>query len=184
MRLPLTRQHAAAATFRDNIESLCKRSSKDHAYPRPDLINLSQYLSDQTIYRSQGSSLGETLEQVEADAASDFALLHPIESGDSARFTGLASGLASFVAFDTPPEPSLLFMRGFASPQWLTAVGETYQLSPELYRRHLDFPAFTSAGRSLYSSPSIPSSSTYVFQLTVPTICIRNVSVPDTSPRT
>ena len=83
--------------------------------------------------------------------------------------------MAKFANHCTLPKASLLFLRGYASPEWLCAVGEKYSISPELYSRHLQHKAFTSGVRDMYSSPTLPSSSTRVFQLTLPTICTRNI---------
>lgn len=172
----------ANGAFKDGIDSLSKRSSKDHTYTRPDLSNLSHYLSDVSVHRFQPDHKSITPLTSQGNAANDFALIHDIKSGDTARFAASSTGLEQFAAHDAPPGSSLLFLRGFASPQWLNAVGETHHPSPEFYRRHLDFPAFTSGSRDLYSSPSLPSSSARVFQLTIPTICTRNVGVSGYEP--
>ncbi|KAK2591957.1 hypothetical protein QQS21_010363, partial [Conoideocrella luteorostrata] len=111
----------------------------------------------------------------------DLILTHLVEKGMKAG--GLATeltpcsspaSLADFVAHSNPPSSSLLFLRGFASPQWLTTIGEKCRASPEFYRWHLAFPAFTYGFRDLYSSPLLPSSSARIFQLAIPTICSRN----------
>jgi CorA-like Mg2+ transporter protein len=118
----------------------------------------------------------------EENITDNFALIHDIATGNGTRFAASSTGLADFAAHNTSLESSLLFLRGFASPQWLTTIGETHRASPELYRRHLEFQAFTSRGRDLYSSPSLPSSSARVFQLTIPTICTRNFGVSGYEP--
>ncbi|KAK3377009.1 hypothetical protein B0T24DRAFT_665847 [Lasiosphaeria ovina] len=175
--------HYAKGVFLTNIDSLSKRSSKDHPYPRPDLINLNQYLSNFTPYRSQVDFPETGAAAVENDeAGNDFALSHDIGFGNAVRFPASMTGLAEFSAHGAAEGPSLLFLRGFASPQWLTAIGKIYNPSPELYRRHLDFPSIVSGNRDLHSSPSLPSSSARVFQLTIPTICTRNVDVSGYEP--
>lgn len=123
------------------------------------------------MHRSYSSPVDDT----EDDTANDFLLIHDMRCSSPACFAASPIGLANFAACEAPAGPSLLFLRGFASPQWLTAIGERHKPNPELYRRHLDFEAFTSGSRDLYSSPSLPSSSARVFQLTIPTICTRNV---------
>ncbi|KAL1836175.1 hypothetical protein VTJ49DRAFT_5472 [Mycothermus thermophilus] len=55
---------------------------------------------------------------------------------------------------------------------WLKAVDNKYDPSPELYRRHLDFAL---QNRDYYTSPSLPSASARVFQLTISTICTRDI---------
>ena len=38
--------------FQQEVESLSKRPSKDHVYPRPDLINLDHYLNEIARHRT------------------------------------------------------------------------------------------------------------------------------------
>ncbi|KAM7205139.1 hypothetical protein V8F20_003276 [Naviculisporaceae sp. PSN 640] len=154
--------------FQDEIAALAKRDSKEHVYPRPDLVNLNHYLTTR-------SSIGTPVEPDEYSAADDFAVIHDIATGQVRRFAPSSAGLDDFVSYGTPKSPSIIFMRGFGSPQWLNAIGNVHQVNAELYRRHLEFQAFNSTGRNLYSSPSLPSSAAQVFQLTIPTICARNV---------
>jgi hypothetical protein len=118
----------------------------------------------------------------EGNVTDNFASIHDIATGNGTRFAAPPTGLADFAAHNTSPGSSLLFLRGFASPQWLTTIGEIHRASPELYRWHLEFQAFTSGDRDLYSSPSLPSPSARVFQLTIPTICTRNVGVSGYEP--
>ncbi|PVH72141.1 hypothetical protein DL98DRAFT_611862 [Cadophora sp. DSE1049] len=118
------------------------------------------------------------LDQVEPTILHSVVVIHDIQSGTGTPFEASAKGLTEFSAYTPPagPRPSLLFMRGFASPRWLGTIGEKHNLSPELCRRHLEFSAFNSGARYLYSSSS------HVFQLMIPTICTRNVSVSGYQP--
>lgn len=116
-----------------------------------------------------------------ANGTDRFAVVHDITSGTSDRYETSQAGLETFAAKQTASrsqakKPTLLFLRGFASSQWLRTVGDIYGASAELYRRHLDYPTFTNtpSNRNFYLSPRIPSSSVRVFQLAVPTICIRS----------
>lgn len=112
----------------------------------------------------------------DGDVAANFAIIHNLATGTGTRFGPSSTDLAKFTVFDNPRAASLLFLRGYASPEWLSTIGEKYRVSFELCRRHLQYEAFTSGGRDLYSSPALPSSSTRVFQLTIPTICTRSTS--------
>ena len=67
-------------------------------------------------------------------------------------------------------KPLIVFLRGYASPDWINAIGRRLNLGPELFQRHLNFWAFRGV-RNFYCSPSLPSTSTRVFQLIVPAIC-------------
>jgi len=116
------------------------------------------------------------------DITNNFAIVHDIVRGIGTCFAASSKGLAEFAAHNTPPKSSLLFLRGFASPPWLTTIGKIHGASAELYRLHLNFQAFTSGGQDLHSSPPLPSPSARIFQLTIPTICTRNVGVSGYEP--
>ncbi|KAM7214454.1 oligopeptide transporter [Rhypophila decipiens] len=161
--------------FQDGIAALAQRSSRAHVYPRPDLVNLNHYLGTR-------SAIDTPVETDDCSAADHFAVIHDITTGQIQRFAPSSAGLDDFVSYGAPKSPSIIFMRGFGSPQWLNAVGNVHGASAELYRRHLDVQAFISAGRNLYSSPSLPSSAAQVFQLTIPTICSRNVGASGFEP--
>lgn len=73
-------------------------------------------------------------------------------------------------------------MRGYGSPKWLNTIGQKHRVDPELWRRHLEYPAFVFGGRDQHLSPSLPSSSARIFQMTIPTICSRNVGISGYEP--
>ncbi|KAK1767611.1 hypothetical protein QBC33DRAFT_71366 [Phialemonium atrogriseum] len=159
-------------SFPDEIDALSQKSSEEHAYPRPDLISLSQYLKSWPTQKLV-AKFPETSAVSEEDVTTTFALIHEIATGTCSRFKPSPAGLAELASHSVEHGPLLLFLRGHGSPEWLNTIGEKYGVSPELYRRHLQYLEFR--GRDLYSSPSLPSSSARVFQLTIPTICTRNV---------
>lgn len=171
-------------SFRDEIELLSQKSSEYYAYPRPDLNSLSQYLKSLSIY-NPGCGLPETRSTIsETDRTSSFAVVHDIATGRCQPFSSSSTGLTDFVGRGMDDHgSSVLFLRGHGSPEWLETIGEKYRVSPELYRRHLRYLEFShNSGRNLHSWPSLPSSSARVFQLTIPTICTRNVSESDYEP--
>ena len=90
--------------------------------------------------------------------------------------------MGKFEAYQEKANAAILFLRGHASPQWLLAVGKRYRIHPELFRRHLNFEAFNSGDRDLYSTPSLPSSSARIFQMKISTICIKDVTVSPYEP--
>ncbi|KAK8139285.1 amidase signature enzyme [Apiospora sp. TS-2023a] len=139
---------------------------------RPDFTNLHQYLkSSQTIpgvrvLTSRPSS---------ADLTESFVVIHDLSTGSGSCFG--ATDTAEFrTSAHTENEPSLVFIRGFAPAHWLNLVGEIYGIHPEMYRRHLQYEAFTLGTQNHYASPSLPSSSARVFQLRIPSICVRNIA--------
>ncbi|KAJ4394347.1 hypothetical protein N0V93_003564 [Gnomoniopsis smithogilvyi] len=67
----------------------------------------------------------------------------------------------------------LVFIRGFVSPSWVSAIGSKYNIDPEFFRRHMDFLC-GSIDRHAYSLPSLPSSSVNILRLCVSTLLHRD----------
>ncbi|KAG9250044.1 uncharacterized protein F5Z01DRAFT_667467 [Emericellopsis atlantica] len=67
----------------------------------------------------------------------------------------------------------LVFIRGFLSPSWVSALGSKYNIDPEFFRRHMDFLS-ASIERHAYSLPSLASSSNNIFRLCVSTLLHRD----------
>ncbi|KAM0430146.1 hypothetical protein ACHAPT_006154 [Fusarium lateritium] len=165
------------ASFLNEINYLSQ--CQDNLYTRPDLIGLNSFLK--TAKRLPESSANPSTTAEEDDTA-NFVVAHNIENGDGIYFGPSTMNLASFPAHDAMPRAMLLFLRGHASPEWLKVLGERHKISPELYRRHLQDMPFISSGRDIYSTPSLPSSSTRVFQLRIPTICHTEVGTLPNEP--
>ena len=78
----------------------------------------------------------------------------------------------------TTPVPAeglgqIVFVRGFISPSWVSAIGSKYNIDPEFFRRHMDFLSVNTV-RHAYSSPSLASSSDNIFRLCVSTLLHRD----------
>ncbi|KAF2815317.1 uncharacterized protein BDZ99DRAFT_435597 [Mytilinidion resinicola] len=58
-------------------------------------------------------------------------------------------------------------MRGHPSPEWLLAIGESYQLDPEFFQRHIDSSI---SRQDNFSSPPLPSASTLMIKLRITTL--------------
>ncbi len=82
--------------------------------------------------------------------------------------------LNAFGMHHTLSGSSIVFLRGFASPQWLNMVGDIHRVTLSFTISIWTTKAFAPS-RYLFSSPSLPSSSARIFQLTIPTICVRNI---------
>ncbi|KAK1751456.1 hypothetical protein QBC47DRAFT_351615 [Echria macrotheca] len=67
----------------------------------------------------------------------------------------------------------MVFIRGFISPSWLSALGSRYNIDPEFFRRHMDFLS-ASVDRHAFSFPSLATSSNNIFRLCVSTILHRD----------
>ena len=64
--------------------------------------------------------------------------------------------------------PSLLFMRGFPSPEWVRTVGSIYGVDPEFFRRHMDLEV--DEGDRYFALPSLPSFADHIIQFRLTTI--------------
>ena len=67
----------------------------------------------------------------------------------------------------------VVFIRGFMSPAWVSAIGSKYNVDPEFFRRHMEFLS-TSVDRHAYSFPTLASCSTNIFRLCVNTLLHRD----------
>ncbi|GAP89358.1 hypothetical protein SAMD00023353_3701000 [Rosellinia necatrix] len=183
--------HGLEQTSQENVELLAQSFSRDDVYPRPDLANITHYLQSQTTAnpgfcasplggRNSGGGGASGLD----DDNEPFAIIYDIEAKAHTPFGSSPAALASFLAHDIGQRACILFLRGWASPEWLNAVGNKFSISPELYRRHLqDNMLPRPAARDLFLGPSLlPSATARVFQLTIPTICARNVSCESCEP--
>jgi hypothetical protein len=73
----------------------------------------------------------------------------------------------------TPDCSQLIFIKGFASPAWLRAIGAQYKIDPEYFRRHLDFIQV----RGYHESLPLPSNARNVVRLRVTDIFARQVTL-------
>jgi hypothetical protein len=82
----------------------------------------------------------------------------------------------AFSADNSVPEGGsgqLVFIRGFISPSWVSAIGSKYNIDPEFFRRHLDYLS-PSVDRHAYGFPSVASSSDNIVRLCVSTLLHRD----------
>lgn len=70
----------------------------------------------------------------------------------------------------------VLLLRGCPSPEWIKAIGGKYRIDPEFIQRHLDFFA-TLAPRSVFSLPSLASSTSNIIRLTTSTVVYQDTSL-------
>ena len=73
-----------------------------------------------------------------------FATIYEYLPDNSKRVTNFDSDLSGRNEFSVYERSTLgsgrvMFLRGFASPEWLNLVGSLYRVDPEFFRRHLDF---------------------------------------------
>lgn len=178
------RRSEIGQTFQGKFKNVSDRSSKNHVYPRPDLIGIASYLNNPRSQKSRSNSPNfiSTKLSPEQDIQENFIYLYDVTTTRRTLFSADQKGLSDFKRYKEDSKSSLIFLRGFPSRDWLNGLGELYEPAPELYRRHLEFQAFTSGARDYHLSSPLPSASARVFQLSMPTICSRNVDVTGYEP--
>ena len=120
--------------------------------------------SSSTVYSQRHAPL----EASDADGDA-FAVVCDIGTGTRTCFGSESRDVVLFTNGAPVLKPSIVFLRGYASPDWINAIGWRLNLGPGLFQRHLNFGAFRGF-RNFYCTPSLPSASTRVFQLIVPTV--------------
>ncbi|KAI9694137.1 MAG: hypothetical protein M1822_003408 [Bathelium mastoideum] len=81
--------------------------------------------------------------------------------------------LSAFLGLDTDATSSncggrLIFLRGYPSPEWISALGYHYNIHPEYWKRHLDFLSYGQGSPQV--SYNLPSTVGRIFQLSVGSI--------------
>lgn len=79
----------------------------------------------------------------------------------------------AFSAATSRSSGQLVFIRGFISPSWVSAIGSKYNIDPEFFGGHMDFLS-ASMDRHAYNFPSLASSSNNIIRLCVSTILHRD----------
>ncbi|KAJ5406073.1 hypothetical protein N7465_007357 [Penicillium sp. CMV-2018d] len=136
-------------------EQLVKRHlTRSYDVRTPDIINSNNTQGDETP----------------GTHAFDFVTLYNLDPSAKEREAHIKSPKvfeSKAMELAESPHGRLIFMRGHPSPEWLLAIGATYQVDPEFFRRHLDFcPGL----RDHYLLPSLPSTSQTALTLRVTTI--------------
>lgn len=161
-------------SFYQQVRELSEQSSSDSLYPRPDLNGLSNYLKPSPLGVLPPACSKYQPEELEnTHQNGHFIVIHDVSSGTITRFGSSSPEITRFSEHDGATGPTLVFLRGHASPRWLIAAGDKYNISPDFYRSHLQGRLFALESRNLYASPSLPSSSGHLVQLTISTICSR-----------
>jgi len=157
--------------YADAIDVYSKLNSSHSLYPGAHYENLAAYLHQP--FEARAPTLN-TERIGEADEANyRFVTLHDLNPATGAATR--AKHIDSITEFQsevgilnrTSTHGHLLFIRGHPSPEWLLAIGSSYQLDPEFFRRHLDFRL---GRQEFFSSPSLPSTSTAMIRLRTTTI--------------
>ena len=143
-----------------------QQSTEASLYPGQNLENLAVYLK-----RSLQNPIHPTTQEPGDFTVTLYSLYSskPKQICHITTTEDLSRKVYDFSQEDDAPTGSILFCRGQASPQWLSAIGALYHVDPEFFQRHLDFRS--TAGRlNYFPLPSLPSSSDHMTKLRYSTI--------------
>lgn len=159
------------------IISLSRRYSSISSFPGTNYVDLGEWLlQDRSLLDSVKPEQGVALFASTSKQPHDLVVVYnsserkwdvqQYEQGQHKEF---------YAAPSNPVAGSvqLVFIRGFVSPSWVSAIGSKYNIDPEFFRRHMDFLS-ASIDRHAYSFPSLPSSSDNIFRLCVSTLLHRD----------
>ncbi|KFA68415.1 hypothetical protein S40285_10002 [Stachybotrys chlorohalonatus IBT 40285] len=169
----------AEPTFQEFIERRALQTSLDSLYPRPDFNDLAEFLKGSKVFTPalDDQYLNSTSPST-SDVKNSFVVIHNLSTGSHISYQGSATDMIRFRDVAPAKQPTLVFLRGHASQFWLNGIASTYGPSvATLYQRHLDFKAFKTIRRDLYSPPGLPSSLSQAFQLLIPTLCFNNEDI-------
>ncbi|RAL14030.1 uncharacterized protein BO97DRAFT_469319 [Aspergillus homomorphus CBS 101889] len=158
------------------IISLSRRFSSTSAFPGSNYVDIAEWMLLDRGFNSGKSDDDVTNLASTAEQAHDLVVVY---NSDDSKWNVRQYSCEQHKAFsaDTsvPTEDSgqIVFIRGFISPTWVSAVGSKYNIEPEFFRRHLDFLS-ASIDRHSYSFPSLGSSSDNIYRLRVSTLLHRD----------
>ncbi|KXL50408.1 MAG: hypothetical protein FE78DRAFT_177392 [Acidomyces sp. 'richmondensis'] len=169
---PLTPEQYARA-----IISLSRRYSSTSVFPGNNYLDIGEWMLQERSLLGSAKAHGEaTLFASKSEQPHDLVVVYnsgdrkwdiqQYNQGEHEAFSAAASA-----AEDGAGE--LVFIRGFVSPLWISAIGSKYQIDPEFFRRHMDFLS-VSIDRHAFSSPSLASTSNNIFRLCVSTLLHRD----------
>lgn len=159
------------------IISLSRRYSSTSAFPGNNYVDIGEWLlQDRSLLNSAKPEEDNILFASRSEEPHDLVVVY--NSGE--RKWGVEQYSqeqheAFFTATSIPATGlgQLVFIRGFISPSWVSAIGSKYNVDPVFFRQHMDFLS-ASIDRHAYSFPSLASSSNNIFRLCVSTLLHRD----------
>ncbi|KAL7948776.1 hypothetical protein V8C42DRAFT_312303 [Trichoderma barbatum] len=159
------------------IISLSRRYSSTSVFPGNNFVDIGEWmLQDRGLLNSASPSEDATLFASKFEDSHDLVIAY--SSGEK-KWDMQQYGQQEHEAFSAVTSIPLggagqmVFIRGFISPSWVSAIGSKYNIDPEFFRRHMDFLS-ASIDRHAYSTPSLPSSAKNLFRLCVNTLLHRD----------
>lgn len=151
---------------RQYVTAICNhsnRSQESHLYPGTNYRSLALFLGS---WRERG--LLALRNKTAAPPKFDFVTIHDLGQGrddvNHIRTFDSIDGISAFLSHPLPTNQSgqLVFLRGYPSKEWISAVGARYRINPELFRRQL---SFKSSPAAMFDLPGLPSSVTNSIKL-------------------
>ncbi|TVY21055.1 hypothetical protein LARI1_G001254 [Lachnellula arida] len=159
------------------IISLSRRYSSTSVFPGNNYVDLGEWLlQDRSLLNSAKPEEDATLFASKSEQPHDLVVVY--DSGER-KWDVQNYSQEQHEAFSAATSVSaggsgqMVFIRGFISPSWVSAIGSKYNIDPEFFRRHMDFLS-ASIDRHAYSFPSLASSSNNIFRLCVNTLLHRD----------
>ncbi|KAL4744599.1 hypothetical protein BDW72DRAFT_208891 [Aspergillus terricola var. indicus] len=159
------------------IISLSRRYSNISAFPGNNYVGIGEWMvQDRSLLNS--TKLVEDGTHFASKSGEPHDLVVVYNSGErkwDVQQYGQEQHEAFSVATSVPADGcgQIVFIRGFISPPWVSAIGSKYNIDPEFFRRHMDFLC-TGIHRHSYSYPSLVSSSNNIIRLCVNTLLHRD----------
>lgn len=147
-----------------------QKTHEHSLFPGQNYKGLADFLSKST---GQLARTGASLRH-RADDTKTFLTLHHYGPSNPLKVTNYERGPAGQALFTERDGlaagcAQLVFLRGFATPEWLNLIGSGFRVDPEFFRRHLSFlQAFDQ-----FDQPSLPCLSTGFVKLPLVTIGTR-----------
>lgn len=156
---------------RDYVQSIVAHSRRHTAnslYPGQNYLDLAAWIQQEPHQRSI------------LDDQHVLGVLHCLAPGEPSRMLQYRyRDIDSFMTQirSTDRINRVLFLRGYASPDWISIIGSRFRIDPEFFNRHLAFMT-TLVYRSAFSTPSLPSSCRNIITLRINTIIEQNGFCP------
>ena len=158
--------------MRDQSSVYAERVLREASSTSTDLLYCGKHLKDVADYLNQPSSRRPLSRAYDPTPSRPFVHLYKLDDG-----IGKPIQYSNVGAFEDDCErqqgeiwhrAGLLFLTGHATPEWLNAIGGEFDIDPLHLRRHLSFRP--TARLNTFAFPSLPSASTSVLTLTIPTL--------------
>ncbi|PLB49704.1 hypothetical protein P170DRAFT_409284 [Aspergillus steynii IBT 23096] len=169
--LPVTPENYTRAVI-----SLSRRYSSTSVFPGNNYVDLGEWMrQERNLLNSGKSDEDGTLFATRSEPPHDLVVVY--NSGER-KWDVQQYQQQQHEAFSATPVPArglgqIVFLRGFLSPSWVSALGSKYNIDPEFFRRHMDFLS-PSIDRHSYGLPSLTSSSNNIFRICINTILHRD----------